>query len=427
MVRTYARSRQRRATGKRKRASSGAYKRTTRPRRRGPKAAVRSTKRSRRPARKPQRRGATKAAAELSVFHDPFSKLCQQPRIPDGKSTASLGIRQQTVSSQLVNYNDSNGLDADTMHIVLFPGISSNVLVYNTPTAIFGGHPTNNRDFEVFGYDGHAPFGLKVNEENRFFKNDPLDSTENGVLENLNQIAKWRLVSAGLNLKLVNNDESNDGWFECVRINNCMAASDYMLTTMNNVRDNEKVVVCPSLDLVRGLANSKILVNEKSYQTGLLKDIHKHIFSLHPVTDQVEFKDMFDKYKLNNVKPDDYGEINQAVNDIEMPNDTDEQNWVAKFGDGSNQAKQIIDKMFCQNHDMVYIRIHGRSSGGGSDKSSKLLVHGVGNYEVMYDVARDLSNFHVKGENHAKMDDHYQAKKSSTAAADVVMSNDSML
>ena len=60
---------------------------------------------------------------------------------------------------------------------------------------------------------------------------DVVDGTQMEICElrNTNEIAKWRLVSSGLQMKLVNNDETNDGWFEMVRINNAMSTEDYML------------------------------------------------------------------------------------------------------------------------------------------------------------------------------------------------------
>jgi len=400
--------------------------------RRAPRSAVRSTKRKQRGTRKsPRSRGSSKAAAELAVFHDPFSKACQQPRIPDGKATTSLGTRLQAVVARTVNDVASNGLDADTQHIFLFPGISSNVLIYQTPKALGNGSPSTERDFEVLGYDEHAPMELIVRDDG--FEDWPspdpdADPTAGSTgeeirIKNSQQIAKWRLVSAGLSMKLVNNDDSNDGWWEATRLNQAMSTKDYMITTMNNSNGNSKTAVVPSLDFVKEMAASNNLVQEPSYQTGLLKDLHKQVFTTHPVTDQIAFKNMYENFRLKN-------NTNSALadNDLYVRGLDDQSNRMTYFNEGSARARDFIAKNFCQEHDIVYIRVHGRTPtefdiGGTSKKTeqTKLLMHAVGNYEVMYDSVRDLSKFQIAGENSKAMDSHYQAKKKSTAAADVNM------
>jgi len=243
---------------------------------------------------------------------------------------------------------------------------------------------------------------------------------EEVVLTNTQQIAKWRLVSAGLSMKLINNNESNDGWWEATRLNQAMSTKDYMITTMNNDNTNDKTAVVPSLDFVKEMAASNSLVQEPSYQTGLLKDLHKHVFTTHPVTDSITFKDMYEKFRIKNNTT-----AALADNDLFVRNSSDQLNRMAYFNEGSARARDYISKNFCQDHDIVYIRIHGRTTGDvqpplAADRSS-LLFHSVGNYEVMYDSVRDLSKFQIKGENHPQMDKHYQAKKSAGTAADVNM------
>lgn len=411
--RTYAK-RRRKLGGTRKRSSPGASRSYRKAKRTTKKVPVRKIRPNSGRKSIPQ-----KATDELSVFHDPFSKKCQQPRIPDGKATASLGTRVQAVASRAVNHEVSNSLEADVMHVILFPGVSSNVLIFQTPKALFGGNTAQKRDFEVLGFEEHAPFRI-IADGLPGWPDRPGSSSgikNNIEIRNSNQIAKWRLVSSGLQMQLVNNDETNDGWFEMVRINNAMSTEDYMLTTMNNYGESYSVI-CPSREFVQGIANATNLVQEPSYSTGLLKDINHHLFSLHPTTDNVEFKTLFEEYKLVNTL-NDPEDVTLAYNDIIVETDEMHENQIAKFN-ATARARELIEKMLDMNHDMIYIRIHGRSSGGSTAASSKLLFHSVANYEVMYDSTSELSKFMIKGENHPKMDAHYQAKKSNVDASEPV-------
>lgn len=352
-----------------------------------------------------RRNMAGRAAGELAAFHNPFTKLSQQPRIPDGKATSSLGVRCQSVKNFKVNHVDSNGLSADTMHIFLFPGVSSSVVVYNTPVPHIS--QSQNRDFYVMGYKDHAP--MYGPEGYDWWKGD--GTIHEGVMTNTKQISKWRLVSAGLKLSLINNDESNDGWFEAVRINNCMAGDDFMMTTMNNSFSSFDTAVVPSLKFAQGIKDATSLVEEQSYQTGLLKDIHKYTFNLHPTTDQIEFKTLQEKYNFNNMSPDDTPETSaRGQNDIDQPSTVEGENKIAYFDSGSQRGQSYVNQMCCRDHDMIYIRVHGRSSTSANDVS-QLLLHATSNYEVMYDANNDFSKFQIKGENHPQIDKHVQAKK----------------
>lgn len=410
--RTYAK-RRRKLSGTTKRKSSGVSRMRRKAKRPAKKVPVRKIR-----PNSGRQRAPKKAVDELSVFHDPFSKKCQQPRIPDGKATASLGTRLQAVASRAVNHEVSNGLDADIMHVILFPGVSSNVLIFQTPKALFGGNAAQKRDFEVLGFPEHSPFRMISGGLPGWPNQDVADGTQMEICElrNTNEIAKWRLVSSGLQMKLVNNDETNDGWFEMVRINNAMSTEDYMLTTMNNSGD-ENTVLCPSRDFVQGIANATNLVQEPSYSTGLLKDIDQLQFSLHPTTDNVEFKTLFEEYKLANTLNNDNPNI--ALNDILVNGLEMYENQMANLN-GTARTRELIEKMIDVNHDMIYIRIHGRSSAGGTVESSKLLFHSVANYEVMYDSTSEFSKYMIKGENHPQMDAHFQGKKEDTDASEPV-------
>ena len=379
------------------------------------KSAPRRTVKAKRPVRKAPTRRAPRsrnlggrAAAELAAFHNPFSKVVQQPRIPDGKATHSLGTRCQSVKDLKANDVGSWDLTKNTMHIFLFPGISSSVIAFNTPVN-FQSASTQDRDFFVMGYKDHAPFFVSTDTD--WFRISSQAAEEEATLRNTKKIAKWRLVSSGVKISLVNNDETNDGWFEAVRINNCMANEDFMLTTMNNSNVNSLGVVTPSINFAQQMENETSLVEESSYQTGLLKDIHKYTFNLHPTTDQIEFKTLHEEYNLRNNNPDDPVTNSVGQNDIIRTNVDYHNNKVALFDNGSQRAQNFVEKMVCRDHDMIYIRVHGRATNSETDVSSQLLLHATSNYEVMYDASNDLSKYQLKGENHPQMDKHIQAKK----------------
>ena len=431
----------RRTNGRRRRATVGTRKRrggtsgTTsagrrvRPKR-APKSATMRT-RARRPKRRTPRGSAKsrKTAADIAVFHNPFSKATQQARIPDGKATASLGTRVQAVSSIVPLLDANNDAGENILHVFLYPGLGGGCQIFGTDGT--GGYGT--RDFTCLGFQGHGLFQQNMNGAAGSWPNQGTPDESDIELIQTNGLAKWRLVSQGLNMKLVNNDESNDGWFEAVRINQVKDLSDYQVSTINNSNTNTDTTVMPGVGLLTSMQADLNLVEEPSYQTGLLKDIHKHVFCNHPIED-TPFTELRDTYKLR--VRDGTGDVGglDAGTDVYTPNLDDLPSAQKRYvlNKGSSRANDFVQANVDQHHDIVYIRIHGRTppaaggQGVNASGATELLFHLCANHEIMYDSSRDVSKYMQPGERAPRWDAQFAAKKNSTAAADVNMGTSAM-
>lgn len=422
------RSKRTRSSAGRRRTKSTTRKRTAgvtsagrrvRPKR-APRPAATRTRRSKVGTRKGTR-STGKGAKDLAVFHNPFSKATQQARIPDGKATASLGTRVQNVVSVTPLENPTQILgQGETLHVLLYPGLGAGCMIAAAES------PNHSiREFYLQGFAGHGMLQQNLNGAAGSWPDTSTTGDGNDIqLKQVNALAKWRLVSQGLNIKLVNNNESNDGWFECVRINQMKDPSDYQVTTINDSTNNSQATIAPSKEFINNLVQDTNLVQEPSYQTGLLKDIHKHIFCNHPVTNECKFKELEEEYRLRLNVDTDQNDAGTDVGAIGLA-PTGSPTRYYDLNDGSARASKLIASFVDQEHDMIYIRLHGRLRGQGGDSvdgvPTQLLFHLCANHEIMYDSSRDISKYMMPGISAPGMDAQYAAKKMSTAAADVQM------
>lgn len=157
------------------------------------------------------------------------------------------------------------------------------------------------------------------------------------------KIKEFRIVSAGLKLSLVNNSDTNNGYWEAIRV------------------PNENIdFVGVKADLVSYCANATAnLIDQPSYCTGKLKDIHKYVFQL---------------------KPDG--------------NNHDVTRWTANTD---------IDKSL----DMILIKIVGRASAVAEDAvvdATHFIAHHVSNQEVTYAPTSTLHRFMTESTYDSRFD-----------------------
>jgi len=104
----------------------------------------------------------------------------------------------------------------------------------------------------------------------------------------------------------------------------------------------------PSVDVERQL------VENPTYVTGKLRDIHRHVFQLAPQGSDHDFRELPSAFLSGNP----VGNTNPLLDD---------------------------------NFDAIYIRIHGRT---GSESPTRIMTHIVSNQEVIYDEAATLCRYH---------------------------------
>lgn len=329
--------------------------------------------------------------SQLQVYHNPFSGATEQPKIPDGKATHSLGFSTQSV----LELNNVAG--QDVMHLILFPGMTCGLVALNA-------------DQETSGFGGTR--GYFVPDFSRSGAVNWFNITSAPTLDNdvgqTEGYAKWRTVSAGLQLKLLNSVEEDDGWWEACRINEPIRSSYWTLTTTNNgaassILANEQGCLAP-VQLVQEMATRQIS-NESSYMTGLLRDLNRVQFECHPVTHQHDFITLKDPVTLN---ADEYTYTSATVS--------------TEFDKGSANVMNLIENFVDSGHDMVYIRLHCRSNTA-STQGSRFHTNVVLNQEIIYDsedrLARYQTRVHNIGSNN--MGAHAEVRRNQGGAANMVV------
>lgn len=210
------------------------------------------------------------------------------------------------------------------MDFLLFPGLNNGLIMAKANT-------TNGR---YMAYPSHGVYGGSA----------PGPFTQNAETA----IDKWRLVSQALKITLINNSDENDGWWEAsrVQLSNSTPLVIDSVATGNIIGTTTSATTLPGVDVERQM------VENPTYVTGKLRDIHRHIFQLMPQGADHDFNELGEQQ------------------------------------DGSQaSARDLWDK----NFDAIYIRIHGRT---GTESPTRIMTHVVSNQEVVYDEAATLCRYH---------------------------------
>lgn len=293
---------------------------------------------------------ATEARKQLEVFHDPFSAATSQPKIPDGKTTESLGISVQTVG-EIVNEVDG---DADTMHLLLFAGQNTGLIAFDSNSGIAG--------TQIYGFEDAGGC-------------DWTDVGGSGGNVSQNQeYGQWRVVSTGLRLSLLNAVEEDDGWFEAVRLNEPLQTLDYFLATVDRtIHGANNGCIVPGFPATRAGFKTRTLSNEPSYVTGLLRDFENYQFDLHGKLDHHDFIQ---------------GKQNLYLETTAISASTP---FVSPFtgdftADGYSSVYDVINQYIDPGYDMIYIRVHSRANTSANTalNGSRLHYNLVSNQEITY-------------------------------------------
>lgn len=170
---------------------------------------------------------------------DPFSTSVPQPKIYDGKTLRSAGVRFRTTGEITI----SGGVT----YIVLAPALTVPMTYY------FRAPPVPP-----------ATTGLPAS-------GIPSESTLDHVGSNTQRavIEKIRTVGVGLKLNLMNSADQNEGYWEAARYNTSSGDFSLVADATGRLKHTELAAGSP-LELS----------NEPSYQRGKLRDIHRFMFRL---------------------------------------------------------------------------------------------------------------------------------------------------
>lgn len=324
----------------------------------------------------------TEIKRQLQVYHNPFSNATKQPKIPDGKVGESLGFQTQVVRELIAAQGTST---KGELTILMFPGMNAGAVVVNDVAGNLAYVAPGNK-LNILGYTDSN--GLNY---------DGVAGSGGSVVMN-DSYANWRIVSQGLRLSLLNPAETDDGWWESARVHIPHDPASFKLFGNNLQKDKTNGVVVPDF-LARSLhAGAISLVNENSYRTGTLRDLHKKLFTLHPQKDDHDF-----------VKPRIITTL--AAGDMfASGGGADEE---VTFTPGSDNAQELIDSAVDFSFDFVVIKIHGRPSG----EETRLHANMVCNQEIVFGPDMRESRFHTTTENAMDMDQHIHGIRQTNGSA----------
>lgn len=333
------------------------------------------------------------ASRQLDVLANPFSQATNNPKIPDGKISASMGIRLTGVGEFTMK--------SPTGYIAVFPGLNNTVCYWEAPkagnpTAVPPVPPTNavlqfikpaNDHVKLQGKTDHllaaASTGI-LNIDPKYTKDiiGLAYSPENIPIVQQNPeltVSQWRVVSSGLKLTLVNSTENDDGWFEAIRIKPTVDfenfrfadfTSPFVLPETNTNANIEAnlgpfhFAENPAAGVPPTNKPDKQLANRNNYMTGKMSDIDRYIWYLQPADDAHEFCKLQSRYT-----PDTY----------------------------QNQIEDFVDP----NVDCILIKLHGTPDSSGNC-ASRLMAHVQHNIEIVYDDTSILSRLMTKSEKATK-------------------------
>lgn len=332
------------------------------------------------------------AAAHHAVRKNPFHSATSQPKIPDGGLSSSLS-RRLTYTTEIQNHTEDAGNLSNVMHVILSPSTGIPVVVFNTQD---GKTKRSGSSYypQVIGTPNQS-VGLQPNNDRSGGPLWPPISLDSYTLVNNGSYAKWRTVSEGLQLNLINSDEENEGWFQACRFNWVPNIAELSLTpidgTTTSTAVDQTLGLAPNEAFFTNTLESMSMNEQPGYVTGMLKELSKKQFMLHP---QHPNHDPIDIYNSVNLIEDTDFDLNTATG----------------MGDlryNSNKAKQLVDQMVDKNMDWLYIRVYCRQNTGSSN-GTRLLVDLIQNIEMAFAPKSDFAAFqtiNVSDKNTKKVTD----------------------
>lgn len=218
-------------------------------------------------------------AAALVLPHTATNK---QPQIHDSSVQASNGISIRDVAQLQLK-------PGYTYTLCIYPGINSMWCITDQGLDYTGGGFTATKSQTARFHEYHGALNVDVDT----LADDESTANAEQTLQNNYNINRWRLVSQGVHIQLMNSDRDNSGWWESCTMPMPIDTENYIIQNDQKVFDelpfNDLVpqagdwTVSPDLTLINSTTS---IANEPSYCRGALKDIHKQIFNVKKLTDE---------------------------------------------------------------------------------------------------------------------------------------------
>lgn len=192
------------------------------------------------------------AMKQLAVYKNPYSAATQLPKIPDGSRNFSLGA----------SFRAQNTVNSASCFVVLVPGV-------------------HTMGYAIPGGDNYPE--ITAGQALAFVRPQPAAPAPGAVagemMLGLSEMEAWRLVSAGMKIRTINNDQQNDGHYQAIRLRHCHNSA----TLVDNgghfpVMHNQVPAV-------------STWPNDPSYSSGRIKDLVSKDFMLAPENPEHPFID----------------------------------------------------------------------------------------------------------------------------------------
>ena len=364
-----------------------------------------------------RRRGLNgEAKASSDVMINPFSPATTKAVIPDGKATMSLGQRLQSIKELQA------GTDAtQPLTCILFPGFGNCISWFNDSSSSAGLNTTNLADrlnTVDQPFTNHGGWIFQPIASGTTSTSVPLYFGSATQLGAQGFTSNWRTVSVGLKLQLTNNADQNDGWWESVRLSPsndptqwCFAdsAGGAVMLNGDGVTPNTNTKPGDGRVNARGtgwksIISESTLVDNPTYQSGKLRDIHQHVFKLKAINTDHDFRELKSVYNFldntvsvnNNTQAGADGIKNAgAVAGATTPYTV----GASVVSDAAN-VSDFVNGNVDFSHDIILIRLWGRPSTVGSGSTvntpTRILSHVVCNQEIVYQENTFLERFHER-------------------------------
>lgn len=184
---------------------------------------------------------------------------------------------------------------------------------------------------------------------------------------------------------------------------------EYRLCTTGTDGDIANNGTIVPFGVLQNMATREI-VNDPTYSTGLLRDLHRVQFELHGIGDEHPFRRM---------------EQNHAMRVGAITGLDKTATFSASFQNDNLQVKEMIRDYQDLSYDMIYLRFHCRGNQSASENlaGSRLHTNLVMNQEVYYETGERDNRYHTKtysiGASATSL--HCQARRASQHAAKLII------
>lgn len=296
----------------------------------------------------------------LALQRNAFSTATTAPKICDGRLSSSTSERQCT--------SFTNSAADGKMLFMLQPNLINPIISLGT-----NGGPSSFTYHTISDFTtDSSPVVAATNN----LAGADTTSTPNNILkvDSPDYPQRFRLVSAGMRITPINNSESNNGWFEAIRVPASYAFENLDVSLVTGTPATAGFVTLSISSFGDGIAlDNTNWCNFPGYVAGKLRDIQKHMFYLQ-ASDEHEVHEFPDR-------PTVYSYFPSRLSGTP-----------SKFFPLANVTSgQInIDKTF----DVVLVRVR-TTEVENENVASLVHVHTVHNWELVYGSKTSRSKTHT--------------------------------